>query len=54
MSRNYRTKYIYPIYCQTCFKKLGVSPHNFADKVTFCDKECYAKSDKNTKKYWRD
>ena len=53
MSSNFRPKYVYPIHCKTCFKKLGVSPHNFADKQVFCDKECYIKGDKRREQYWR-
>lgn len=49
-----RTTYLYPLYCTSCFKKLGTTPHNFNDKVLFCRRECYEKYSKNNNKYWND
>ena len=33
--------FLYPLHCKNCFKKLGTSPHNFADKMIYCDSHCY-------------
>lgn len=43
-----RNKYLYPIHCVNCFAKMGVSPHNFADKMLYCKAECYAEHRKRT------
>jgi len=49
-----RKKNLHILFCITCHTKLGVSPHNFADKMIFCSKECYIKGDELREKYWRD
>jgi len=44
-----RNIYLYPIHCVNCFAKMGVSPHNFADKMLYCKAECFTEHRKRTK-----
>lgn len=38
------------MYCVNCFKKIGTSPHNFADKMLYCQPECFASHRNRTNK----
>jgi len=49
MNLGERKTYLYPLHCQNCFKKLGTSPHNFANKMVYCEPHCFVAHRRRTK-----
>lgn len=50
MNLREKKTFLYPLHCKNCFKKLGTSPHNFADKMIYCDANCFVAHRRRTKK----
>ena len=41
----------YTMRCKACFKTVGFSPHNFADKMFYCSEGCLETGNKRERKY---